>query len=201
MEFAVVTRGWRTVLFVGQPDTVGRWHRLWFRRRWTLRSPHTRPGRPGTAAAIRALVVKMGAANPLWGAPRIHRELRKLGIDSRSGRSPGSCGNGAVRRPRPGGPSSRITVVSVVSVDFFTVPTLSGRVLFVLVLLAHHRRRIVHFMITEHPTAAWTAQQLIEAFPDDTAPGRPLRDRDAMYGDVFRRRVAGMAIAEVVSSP
>jgi transposase InsO family protein len=85
--------------------------------------------------------------------------------------------------------------------DFFTVPTFTGRVLFVLVLLAHHRRRVVHVAITEHPTAAWTAQQIIEAFPDDTAPQWLLRDRDAIYGDVFRRRVGGMGISEVVSAP
>jgi transposase InsO family protein len=85
--------------------------------------------------------------------------------------------------------------------DFFTDPTLTGRVLFVLVLLAHQRRRVVHLAITEHPTAAWTAQQIIEAFPDDTAPRWLVRDRDAIYGDVFRRRVAGMGISEVVSAP
>jgi hypothetical protein len=80
--------------------------------------------------------------------------------------------------------------------DFFTVPTLTGRVLFVLVLLRHHRRRIVHLAVTEHPTAVWTAQQIIEAFPNDTAPRWLSRDRDAIYGDVFRRRVAGMGITE-----
>ena len=85
--------------------------------------------------------------------------------------------------------------------DFFTVPTLTGRVLFVLVLLAHHRRQIVHLAITEHPTAAWTAQQVIEAFPNDTAPRWLLRDRDAIYGNVFRRRVAGMSITEVITRP
>ena len=85
--------------------------------------------------------------------------------------------------------------------DFFTVPTFTGRVLFVLVLLAHHRRRIVHLAITEHPTAMWTAQQIIEAFPDDSAPRWLLRDRDAIYGDLFRRRVASMGISEVISSP
>lgn len=73
--------------------------------------------------------------------------------------------------------------------------------LFVLVLLSHHRRRIVHLAITEHPTAMWTAQQIIEAFPDDSAPRWLLRDRDAIYGDLFRRRVAGMGISEVISSP
>jgi hypothetical protein len=91
-------------------------------------------------------------------------------------------------------------VATLVSMDFFTVPTLTGRVLFVFVLLTHHRRRIVHFNVTEHPMAEWTAQQVIEAFPDDTAPRWALRDRDAVYGDVFRRRVAGIGISEVISS-
>jgi transposase InsO family protein len=85
--------------------------------------------------------------------------------------------------------------------DFFTVPTLTGRVLFVLVLLSHHRRRIVHLGITEQPTPAWTAQQIIEAFPDDTAPRWIVRDRDAIYGDVVRRRIATMGIREVISAP
>ena len=85
--------------------------------------------------------------------------------------------------------------------DFFTVPTLTGRGLFVFVLLAHQRRRVLHLAITDHPTAAWTAQQIIETFPDDTAPRWLVRDRDAIYNDVFRRRVAGMGITEVVSAP
>jgi transposase InsO family protein len=85
--------------------------------------------------------------------------------------------------------------------DFFAVPTLTGRVLFVFVLLAHQRRRIVHFAITDHPTAAWTAQQIIEAFPDETAPRWLVRDRDAIYSDVFQRCVAGMSITEVISAP
>jgi len=85
--------------------------------------------------------------------------------------------------------------------DFFTVPTLTGRVLFVLVLLRHQRRRVVHVTVTEHPTAEWTAQQIVEAFPEDTAPTWFLRDRDAIYADAYRRRVAGMGIAEVMSSP
>src|SRR6185436_19700491 len=139
----------------------------------------------------------MTTANPLWGAPRIHDESGKLGITV-SERTVSRL----LRRPRRP-PSQRwrtfLTnyVATLVSMDFFTVPTLTGRVLFVLVLLSHHRRRIIHFNITEHPTAAWTAQQMIEAFPDDTAPRWLLRDRDAIYGEVFRRRVAGMGIGEV----
>ena len=139
----------------------------------------------------------MTTANPLWGAPRIHGELGKLGITV-SERTVSRL----LRRPRrPPSQTWRTFltnhVATLVSMDFFTVPTLTGRVLFVLVLLSHQRRRIIHVNITEHPTAAWTAQQMIEAFPDDTAPRWLLRDRDAIYGDVFRRRVASMGIGEV----
>ena len=156
---------------------------------------------PARTSAVRTLVGTMAAANPLWGAPRIHGELCKLGIDV-SERTVSRL----LRRPRrPPSQTWRTFltnhVATLVSMDFFTVPTLTGRVLFVLVLLTHQRRRIIHVNITEHPTAAWTAQQMIEAFPDDTAPRWLLRDRDAIYGDVFRRRVAGMGIGEVISSP
>jgi hypothetical protein len=156
---------WRTALIVVQPDTVVRWHRQWLRRRWTQRSTRTRPGRPSTTAAIRTLVDQMTDANPLWGAPRIHGELGKLGIAV----SERTVSRLLGRRRRPPSQTWRTFltnhVASLVSMDFFTVPTLTGRVLFVLVLLTHHRRRIVHLAVTEHPTAAWTAQQIIEAIP------------------------------------
>jgi putative transposase len=87
------------------------------------------------------------------------------------------------------------------SLDFFIVPTARLRVLFVLVVLAHHRRRVVYFNVTEHPTAPWTAQQIVDAFPDDSAPTYLLRDRDAVYGDAFRKRVTGMGITEVLTAP
>jgi transposase InsO family protein len=89
----------------------------------------------------------------------------------------------------------------LVSIDFFTVPTARLRVLFVFVVLAHDRRRVLHFNVTEHPTAAWTAQQLVDAFPDDSAPSYLLRDRDAVYGHVFQQRVKGMGVAEVLTTP
>ncbi len=91
-------------------------------------------------------------------------------------------------------------VRDLVAIDFFTVPTARLRVLFVLVVLAHHRRRIVHFNVTEHPTADWTAQQIVDAFPDDTAPAYLLRDRDRVYGDRFRQRVENMRIRQVVTA-
>jgi transposase InsO family protein len=89
----------------------------------------------------------------------------------------------------------------LVSLDFLKVSTVHLRVLFVLVVLAHHRRRVVRFNVTEHPTAAWTAQQIVEAFPDDTAPSYLLRDRDTIYGHAFRQRVKGMGIREVLTAP
>jgi putative transposase len=193
-------REWRTALLIVQPDTVLRWHRHWLRRRWANRSRRTGPGRPRTDAAVRSLVKEMAAANPLWGAPRIHGELQRLGIEV----SERTVSRLLRRRRRPPSQTWRTFLANhvpgLVSMDFFTVPTLTGRVLFVLVLLALQRRRVVHVAITEHPTAAGTAQQIIEAFPDDTAPRWLLRDRDAIYGDVFRRRVVGMGISEVVSA-
>ena len=123
---AIAWRDWRTALIVVQPDTVVRWHRQWLRRRWTQRSLQTRPGRPSTNAAIRALIDQMGAANPLWGAPRIHGELGKLGIDV-SERTVSRLLRG---RRRPPSPTWRTFLTnhltSLVSLDFFTVPTLTG---------------------------------------------------------------------------
>src|SRR5262249_45707352 len=198
---ANVWRDWRRALVIVQPDTVVRCHREWLRRRWTVRSHPSRPGRPSTAGTIATLVAKMSAANPLWGAPRIHGELRKLGTNVSERTVSRLLGQ------RPNRPSQTWRtffanhVVALVSMDFFTVPTVRGRVLFVLVLLAHERRRIVHVALTEHPTAAWTAQQIIEAFPDDAAPRWLVRDRDAIYSNAFRRHVAGMGIGEVVCAP
>jgi putative transposase len=194
-------RNWRRASIVVQPDTVVGWHRDWLRRRWTRRSQHRRDGRPPIDQQIRALVREMATANPLWGAPRIHGELRTLGVDI----SERTVSRLLEPHTRP--PSQRWRtflanhLASAASIDFFTVPTFTGRVLFVLIVLSHLRRRIVHFNLTEHPTATWTAQQVVDAFPDDTAPRWLHRDRDSVYGESFRRRVAGVGIAEVVSAP
>src|SRR3989454_801407 len=191
---------WRTALIVVQPDTVVRWHRQWLRRRRTQCSTRTRPGRPTTTAAIRTLVDQMAEANPLWGAPRIHGELGKLGI-AVSERTVSRL----MKRPRrPPSQTWRTFLTNhaaLGSMHFFAVQTVTGRILFVFVVLLHHRRRIVHFNGTAHPTAAWTAQQVVEAFPDDTAPRWLLRDRDAIYSEAFRQRVGGMGIEEVLSAP
>src|SRR5205823_8177704 len=129
-----------------------------------------RAGHPSTDAAVRALVHTMAAANPLWGAPRIHGELGKVGVEV-SERTVSRLLRQSCRPPSQTWRTFLTNhVATLVSMDFFTVPTLTGRVLFVLVLLTHQRRRVIHVNVTEHPTAVWTAQQMIEAFPEDTAP-------------------------------
>src|SRR5712692_5525413 len=196
-----IWRNWRTALILVQPDTVVRWHRDWLRHRWTRRSRSRPDGRPPIEQQIRVLVREMATANPLWGGPRIHGELRTLGVHV----SERTVSRLLERHPRSPSQTWRTFLTnhlgSAASMDFFTVPTLTGRVLFVLVLLSHDRRRIVHLNVTDHPTAAWSAQQVVEAFPDDTAPRWLHRDRDRIYSDAFHRRLAGMDITEVVSAP
>ena len=193
--------GWRAALVIVAPDTVLRWQRRRFRKHWAKLSGRPPGGRPPVSAEIRALVSRMAAANPLWGAPRIHGELQKLGIEV----AERTVSRLLPKRQTPPSQTWRTFLANhvrdLVSIDFFTVPTASLRVLFVLVVLAHHRRRVVHFNVTEHPTAAWTARQLVEAFPDDTTPAYVLRDRDTVYGEAFRQCMKGMGITEVLTAP
>jgi putative transposase len=183
------------------PDTVVRWQRRRFREYWTRLSGGPAPGRPSVSAEIKGLVRRMAAANPLWGAPRIHGELLKLGLNV-SERTVSRLMRKRRRRPSQTWRAFLANHVrDLVSLDFFIVPTARLRVLFVLVVLAHHRRRVVHFNVTEHPTAAWTAQQIVDAFPNDSAPLYLLRDRDHVYGAKFRHRVKGMGIGEVLTAP
>lgn len=193
--------GWRRALVIVTPDTVVRWQRRRFREYWTRLSSRPTGGRPPVTAEIKALISRMAEANPLWGAPRIHGELRKLGIDVAERTVSRLMPK---RRPRPSQTWRTFLdnhVRDLVSLDFFTVPTVGLRVLFVLVVLAHHRRRVVHFSVTEHPTAHWTAQQVVDAFPDDYTPAYLLRDRDSVYGQAFHQRVKGMGIEEVLTAP
>src|SRR5256712_474874 len=143
----------------------------------------------------------MALANPLWGAPRIHGELLRLGLDV----SQRTAGRLMPRRSKPPSQTWRAFLqnhlADLVSVDFFVVPTVTFRVLYVFVVLLHHRRRVVHFNVSVSPTAAWTAQQITEAFPHDSAPRFLLRDRDSIYGGEFRRRAKSIGIAEFSPRP
>ena len=143
----------------------------------------------------------MSRSNPLWGAPRVHGELMKLGISI----SQAAVSKYMVRHRKPPSQAWRSFldnhVKDLVSVDFFTLPTATFRVLFVFIVLRHDRRRIVHFNVTDHPSAEWTAQQIVDAFPWDTAPRYMLRDRDGIYGRYFNRRVAGLGVEQVLTAP
>jgi len=153
------------------------------------------------AAEIRDLIRRMSQANPLWGAPRIHGELLKLGI---------AVAPSTVARylPRPRKPPSQTWLTfltnhlaQTAAIDFFTVPTATFRVLFVFLVLSHDRRRVVHFGVTEHPTQEWTMLQMREAFPWDQAPRYLLRDRDAIYGRDFSATTRDMGTEEVLTAP
>jgi len=193
--------GWRDALFFVQTGTVIAWQRKRFRDHWAKLSKHGRPGRPTESEEIKALIRRMSAANPGWGSPRIVGELRKLGIDV----AKSTVEKYRVRSRKPPSPTWKAFlnnhVRDLVAIDFFVVPTVRNKVLFVLVILAHQRRRVVHFDVAERPTARWTGQQIIEAFPWDTAPKYLLRDRDCIYGSQFQKRVKGMGIEEVLSAP
>jgi len=150
---------------------------------------------------VRELIRKINVANPLWGAPRIHGELLKLGVEV----SQATVAKYMARQRKPPSQTWRTFlsnhVRSLVSTDFFVVPTVSFRVLFVFVVLAHHRRRVIHFNVTVHPTSEWTAQQMAEALPWDTAPRYLLHDHDSIYRGPFHQRVRGMGVREVLTAP
>jgi putative transposase len=193
--------GWQAALAFVQPRTVVAWHQKRFREHWRRLSQRGKPGRPAMAQEVRVLIQTMWQSNPTWGAPRIVGELQKLGIDVAK-----STVESYRMRPRqPPSPTWKAFlsnhVRDLAAMDFFVVPTVTHKVLFVLVILVHERRRIVHCHVTEHPTAAWTAQQVVDAFPWDEAPRYLLRDRDRIYGDVFRQRVRNMGIEEVLIAP
>ena len=143
----------------------------------------------------------MSVDNPLWGAPRVHGELLKLGIDV----SQATVGRYLPRRPRAPSPTWRsflrnhMTVI--VAVDMFVVATATFRLLYAVIVLDHHRRRVVHFEVTQNPTQVWLAQQITEAFPWDTGSRYLLRDRDTSYGLCFQNRVQAMGIEEVLTAP
>jgi putative transposase len=193
--------GWEGALTFVQPRTVITWQQQRFRDHWRRLSQHGKPGRPAVAKEVRQLVRDMWQANPTWGSPRIVGELRKLGIEV----AKSTVEKYRMRPPKQPSPTWKTFLANhvqdLVALDFFVVPTVRHTVLFVLVILAHARRRVVHFNITKHPTAQWTTQRVVDAFPWDEAPRYLLRDRDRIYGGTFRQRVRHMGIKEVLIAP
>ena len=158
-------------------------------------------GRPGIARDLRELIRQMSRANPLWGAPRIHGELLKLGLTV----SQATVSKYMVRPRRPPSQALRTFLKNhapdLIALDFFTVPTATFRVLFVLVVLTHSRRRLVHFNVTAHPTAEWTARQLLEACALEDGPRYLIRNRDQVYGERFSHQARMLDIQEAVIAP
>ena len=196
-----ISPAWKSSLVIVKPETVIAWHRKAFRLFWTWKIRRGKPGRPPVSHEIRDLIRRMSRENPLWGAPRIHGELLKLGINI----GETSVSKYLVRSRKPPSQTWRTFldshISSLVSVDFFTVPTIRFQVLYVFLVLAHDRRRIVHFAVTAHPAAEWTAQQLREAFPWESAPRYLLRDRDRIFGHDFVEQVNALRIKQVLAAP
>jgi transposase InsO family protein len=182
-------------LKIVKPETVIRWHRAGFRAYWRRRSG-PRGGRPQTPLEIRRLIRDVSIANPLWGAPRIHGELLKLGIEI--GQTTVAKYMAKERRSPSQGWRTFISnhAEGIAALDLFVVPTLSFRLLFGLVILRHDRREILWLGVTAHPTAEWIAQQVTEAFGWEKPPKYLLRDRDQAYGDAFMSRIRAMGIRD-----
>ncbi len=174
---------WQSALIIVKPETVMSWHRQGFRLNWRWKS-RQRECRPSVAGEVRNLIRRMNLANPWWGAPRIHGELMKLGIQV----------------PQNWRTFLENHTNTLVSADFFVVPTITFRLLFVFVILSHDPRRPIHFAVTTNPTAEWTARQLLEAFLRDTAPRYLPRDRDGIYGEKFNEAANWLGIREVLTA-
>jgi transposase InsO family protein len=187
-------------LAIVKPDTIVRWHRAGFRSYWRCKS-RPRGGRPTMPLEIRQLIREMSIANPLWGAPRIHGELLKLGIDI------GQTSVAKYMAKRRGPPSQGWKTFlnnhadGIAAMDLFVVPTISFRLLYGLLIMGHGRRQILLFGVTSHPTAEWISNQLTEACGREQAPRYLIRDRDGAYGEVFIRRLRSMGIRDRPTSP
>jgi transposase InsO family protein len=185
---------WADVLIFVKPETVVNWHRQAFRRYW--RSISRPVGRPAIKAEIRQLIIRMASENPTWGAPRIHGELLKLGFAV----SERTVSRYLRRRPerihRAGEWLAflRNHREVLAAMDFFTVPTATFRILYVWFVIHHDRRKILHFNVTEYPTAPWVIQQLRESFPYDTVPSYLVFDRDSIFAEKVVTSVRAMGI-------
>jgi len=188
------------VLTIIRPETLVRWHRAGFRRYWRWKS-NTRRGRPQIQTELRVLIRQMSMENPLWGAPRVHGELLKLGF--RVGQS--SVAKYMAKRRGP--PSQgwctflRNHAPNIAAMDLFVVPTIGFKLLYAFVVVRLDRRDLVWINVTAYPTAEWVARQITEAFPWDEAPRYMIRDRDRIYGTIVTRRLRAMGIRDKPIAP
>ena len=183
-----------------RPETLVRWHRAGFRRYWRWKS-HSLGGRPQIDADLRALIRRMSVDNPLWGAPRIHGELLKLGFEV----AQSSVAKYMVKRRGPPSPGWRAFLrrhaPDIAAMDLFIAPTIGFDLLYVFVIVRLERRKLVWINVTPHPTAEWIARQITEAFPWAEAPRYLIRDRDRAYGAAVTRRLRAMGIRDKPIAP
>jgi len=188
------------VLTIIRPETLVRWHRAGFRSYWRWKS-RSLGGRPRIEADLRALIRRMSIENPLWGAPRIHGELLKLGFKI----AQSSVAKYMVKRRGPPSQEWRTFLCNhapdIAAMDLFVVPTISFSLLYAFVIVRLDRRNLVWINVTTNPTAEWVARQMTEAFPWDDAPKYLIRDRDRIYGAVVTRRLRAMGIRDKPTAP
>ena len=194
---------WSQVLIIVKPETVVAWHRAGFRLFWRLRSQAKSFGRPKVDPELRSLIRRMVKENPSWGAPRIHGELLKLGFEV-SERTVSRY----LRRVSPAEQARKLwgTFLGnhrevITAMDFFTVPTLTFRVLYCFFVIEHGRRKILHFNATEHPTGFWIVQQLRQAFPESCPYRYAILDRDGKFGDEVTELLAATGMNPTRISP
>ena len=195
-----IAPGILNALSIVKPETLIGWHRSGFRAIWRWKS-RSRAGRSKSPLEIRALIREMSAANPLWGAPRIHGELLKLGIDV--GQTTVAKYMSRRRRPPSQGWKAFLHnhADGIAAMDLFVVTTISFKLLYGLVVMSHDRRKILQLSATTHPSAEWIARQLTEAVGWDRAPAYLIRDRDSIYGEIVKRRLRAMGIRDRPTAP
>jgi transposase InsO family protein len=194
-------KDWKSFLLIVQPETVVQWHREDFRLYWKWKSRTGNVGCPKIENEVQNLIRQMSQENPLWGIPRIQAELHLLGHDV----AESTVAKYRIKSRKPPSQTWRTFLKNhmkqTFAIDFFTVPTINFRILYCFIILSHDRRSIVHFNVTSHPAALWTAQQIVNAFPEETAPKYLIRDRDSIYGQYFQQRIKNLGIKEVVTAP
>jgi transposase InsO family protein len=187
-------------IVIVKPETLVRWHRAGFRKFWRWKSGSV-GGRPPVNHELRDLILRMAAENPLWGAPRIHGELLKLGFEL----AQSTVSNYLRRHPRARGQTWKTFIENhkdaLAAIDLFVAPTIGFKLMYGIVIVHLKRRELVWTNATLHPTAEWIAQQLTEAFPWDHAPSHLIRDRDASYGAAFKRRLNNLGIRDHPTAP
>src|SRR5471032_977152 len=188
------------VVTIVQPETIVRWHRAGFRCYWRWKS-RSRGGRPQIETDLRALIQQMSMENPLWGAPRIHGELLKLGFEV----AQSSVAKYMVKRRGPPGQGwltfLRNHAPDIAAMDMFVVPTIGFDLLYAFVVVRLDRRDLVWINFTRNPTAEWVAHQITAAFPRDEAPRHLIRDRDRIYGSAVTCRLRSMGIRDKPTAP